>query len=109
MSENKQYVYLERQTVSASQNGKMKDLLVHNTLNIEATVHTAGSAGNICLEHSGSTDPDTFQNLSTISLSSTGTSFESIGNFLRYVRWTTDGSVAGGPPVVSLSIVAKSD
>lgn len=46
--------------------------------------------------------------LTTISLASTGTSFESIGSFLRYVRWITDSGVAGGPPVVSVSIIAKS-
>lgn len=108
MTENRQFPLLNRQTVTASQYGEMLDLILYNTLNIGATVHTAGSAGNIKLEHSDSTDPDTFQNLTTISLSSTGTSFESIGNFLRYVRWVTDSAVAGGPPVVSVSIVAKS-
>jgi hypothetical protein len=108
MADNKHFTLLNRQTVTADQNGEIQDLLLHNTLNIGATVHTAGSGGNIILQHSDSTDPSTFQTLATISVSSTGTTFESISNFLRYVRWVTDGSVAGGPPVVSVSIVAKS-
>jgi len=109
MADNQQFPMLKRQSVTADQNGEILDLLLYNTLNIGATVHTAGSGGNIVLQHSDCTDPDTFQTLATISVSSTGTSFESISNFLRYVRWVTDGSVAGGPPVVSVSIVAKSD
>jgi len=109
MAENKQFILLSRQSVTADQNGEMLDLLLYNTLNIGATVHVVGSAGNIVLEHSDSTDPSTFQNLTTISLSSAASSFESIDNFLRYVRWVTDSAVAGGPPVLSVSIVAKSE
>lgn len=67
MADNQQFPLLNRQTVGASQNGEIVDLVLYNTLNIGATVHSAGSAGNIKLEHSDSTDPDTFQNLTTIS------------------------------------------
>lgn len=109
MSENKHYVLLDRQTVTASQNGSIIDMLAHSQLNMQGYVHVAGSAGNIILEHAGTTDPNAFQTLTTKALTSTGViSFESISSFMRYVRWVSDANVAGGPPVVSLWITAKS-
>lgn len=49
MAENEHFPLLDRQIVTASQNGKMYDLYPYNALNIGATIHTAGSAGNIKL------------------------------------------------------------
>lgn len=108
MSEHMEYRILERQSVTADQVGEIMSLYQHVALSIGITVHTVGTAGSLKLQHSHSTDPGSFMDIATYSLTSAATSFEYVDQFLGYVRWITDGSVTGGPPIVTLTVFGKS-
>ena len=108
MAENANYTFLDRQNVGLEQNGDIVDMGAHNVLQIMFMRHTVGTGGALVLQHSASTDPTTFKEIDSFQLDVTGASFVTTTAFLRYVRWITDASVAGGPPVVSLWIIGKS-
>ncbi len=83
------------------------DLGAYNKLQIQARVLKGGTAGNLQLEHSAVMEEGSWIALGTpISLAGVSNTLITHGDFLRFVRWTTDATVAGGP-VVTIDIVAK--
>lgn len=84
------------------------DIGAYRVLEIQVRVISAGTAGNLKLQHAAVNEPDAFKDLSGASFALTPASNQvmSISNFLRYLRWVTDNGVAGGP-VALIDIVAK--
>ena len=83
------------------------DAGAYSTLEIHVRILKSGSAGNLKLQHAAVNEEDAYIDLGTASWAVTGSGGHiSISNFLRYVRWVCDGSVAGNP-VIMIDIVAK--
>ncbi len=103
--------FLPLQTLSSTQTmprDEVLDLGAYNTLQIQLRVLVAGSGGNVKIQHAAVNEPDAFKDLSGASaaLNATGNHFVTVTNFLRYLRWVTDGSVSGSPAVL-IDIIAK--
>ena len=95
--------------LSASQKMDTKDVLdlgAYSVLQIQPRVLTAGGAGNLKIQHSSRNIDGTFVDLASVALNATSNTLVTVTNFLRYVRWVTDGAVAG-TPVAACDIVAK--
>lgn len=76
-------------------------------LELQCRILKTGGAGNIKLQHAAVNEEDAYIDLGSASWLATGTGGHiSIANFLRYVRWVGDSSIAGAP-VVMIDIVAK--
>ena len=76
-------------------------------LEIQARFLKSGSAGNLILQHAAVNEEDSYISLGTASWATTGSGGHiSISNFLRFIRWKADGSVAG-TPVAMIDIIAK--
>ncbi len=83
------------------------DVGSYTEMQVNFRVLKAGSAGNLQLQHAAVNEEDAWLDLgSPNSLSGTTNVVISISTFLRYVRWTTDGAVAGAP-VALVDIIAK--
>ena len=112
MADNAVYTLLDRQNIATesgvAQYGDAVDMLGHSVLRVSVQIHAAGTAGTIKLQHSAFTDPNSFLDITSASwnLNSAGVNYLAVTDFLRYVRWVTDTSVAGSP-VVTLQVVAK--
>lgn len=76
-------------------------------LEVHVRVLKAGTGGNIILQHAAVNEDDAYLDLagSTTVLTGSGAYF-TISSFLRFIRWRTDGGVAGSP-VVMIDIIAK--
>ena len=109
MAENASYEMLSRQTVTASQTGKVEDMGGHNVLQIMLAKHVARSAGNLILRHGATNDPASMIDLISMPLTSAvPIIFSTQANSTRFVQWYTDANVAGGPPIVTLTVIGKS-
>jgi len=77
-------------------------------LQAQLRVVSAGTAGNIVLQHAAVMEPDAFTDIAGTStaLNAVSNNFYTVSNFLRYIRWVTDGAVAGNPKVI-IDIMAK--
>lgn len=102
---------MPQQTFSANQRpprDEVLDLGAYTKIQVQARIVTAGSAGNLILEHAAVNEPDAFKAVSGASWPVTPVSnnFTTISDFLRYVRWGGDASVTG-TPVALIDIIAK--
>ncbi len=98
-------------TLTASQkqvSSEVVDAGAYTTLEIQARVLKAGGAGNMSLEHAAVNEPDAFTALTGASwaVNAALNTHTTISHFLRYVRWSTDAAVAGGP-VALIDIIGK--
>ena len=112
MAENASYTLLTRYAVRASEVGEAIDLGHHNSLYIMLHRHVEGTAGNIVIQHAASLAQDSsasgpWKDLATLPLNGTGGVYTRVGDFLRYVRFTSNADVSGSP-LVSLAIIGKS-
>lgn len=84
------------------------DLGPYSSVRAQIRVLKAGNAGTIYLQEAAVNEEDAFFTLSgtTVNLNATANSIMSLSGHLRYVRWCTDGAVAGSP-VVLIDIVAR--
>ena len=87
------------------------DLGEYHTLGLAITVHEAGDGTTplLVVEHAAANAADRYGAFSTptsVALDVTGTTFFQVDAFLRWVRWTTSGSLST-PAVVSLDLIAK--
>ena len=87
------------------------DLGDYRTLGFSLTVHEAGKGTDpvIVLQHAATNAEDQYGDLSApvrAALDVTGTSLYHAESFLRWVRWTTSGTLSSGA-VVSLDLIAK--
>ena len=87
------------------------DLGEYHTLGLAVTVHEAGvgTAPLLVVEHAASNATDYYGAFSTpaqVALDVTGTTFVQVDAFLRWVRWTTSGSLSS-PATVTLDLIAK--
>ena len=77
---------------------KWLDLGAYRELGFQLLMLSAGSAGNILVEHSATAEDDNFVTLTGVTWFASGTGgYQNATDFLRYVRWFCDGSVAGNP------------
>ncbi len=78
-----------------------------NKLQVQARVLKTGTGGTIKLQHSAVMEEGAWIDLGgSIALNALSNALITHLNFLRYVRWVTDGAVAGDP-VVTIDIMAK--
>lgn len=89
----------------ASPVDRVVDLGAYGRLEIDPRVMTVGSAGSLLIETSATGEDGSWRTIATIALTESANMVQ-VTSFLRYVRWTTSGSVAGAP-VVIVDIVAK--
>ena len=83
------------------------DVGAFNKLEIDCRILKSGSAGNLILEHAAVLEENAFRALATATWAVNASGgFVSISDFLRYVRWSADGSVAGAC-VAMIDIIAK--
>lgn len=99
---------LRKRSASASQSRDPSvEAGAYRTLEVDVRVPSAGSAGKLLLPHAAVPEEDACRTLLTFPLSGgTPGGFQSSDHFLRYLRWATDGAVAGNPQAV-LDLVAK--
>ena len=98
---------VQRREVGVGEAGESIDLGAYCSVGGQMIVHVAGSGGSITLEHSATSRDSGFTTLgSTLTLTTTANNVQHHTNFLRYVRWLADDSVAGNP-IVSIHIIAK--
>jgi hypothetical protein len=85
-----------------------QDFGAYRTLQVQPRVLKAGSGGNISLEHAAVNEEEAYTTISgtSVALNATSNTPITVSNFLRWVRWATDGSVAG-TPLVLIDIIAK--
>ena len=98
-------------TLLASQkqvSSEVVDAGAYTILEIQARVLKAGGAGNMALEHAAVNEPDAFTALTGASwaVNATLNTHTTISHFLRYLRWSTDVGVVGGP-VALIDILGK--
>jgi hypothetical protein len=98
---------IRRRLVLVSETGESIDLGAYKSIGGQIIIHEIGSGGSIGLEHSATNKSEAFTTLgNTVTLTTIANDVQNHTNFLRFVRYVTDGSVAGNP-IVSLHIVAK--
>lgn len=79
----------------------------YSKLELQCRILKSGSAGSIKLQHAAVNEEDAYIDLGSASWVATGSGGHiSISNFLRFIRWAADGSVAGNP-VVMIDLIAK--
>lgn len=103
--------FLPLQTLTANQTmprDEVLDVGAYNKLQIQLRVLVAGSGGNVKIQHAAVNEPDAYKDLSgaTVALNATTNQFVTVSDFLRYLRWVTDGAVTGSPAVL-IDIIAK--
>lgn len=101
---------LQPLTLSASfvqRDEDVTDFGSYSQLNVHCRILTAGSDGDVYLEHSATGEEGSFVQITSASwdLTTTG-GFLSVSGFLRFVRVGTNGAVAGSP-VALIDIIAK--
>ena len=83
------------------------DAGAYRVLEVHVRVLKAGTGGNIILQHAAVNEEDAYLDLANASTALNGQgAYLTISNFLRFIRWRTDGAVAGSP-VVMIEIIAK--
>lgn len=76
-------------------------------LELHCRVLVAGSAGTVVVQHAAVNEEDAFRDLASFALSGgTPGGYTSTDHFLRYLRWRTDGAVAGDPSAL-IDVMAK--
>lgn len=91
-----------------TQREEVLDAGAYNTLQAQMRVLSAGSAGNLKLQHAAVNEPDAFIDIggASVSLASTSNSLVTVTNFLRFIRWFSDSATAGSP-IALIDVVAK--
>ena len=84
------------------------DAGAYRTLEVQARVVKAGTAGYLKIQHAAVNEEDAFRDLTggNVGLSAVDNIYFSATGFLRYVRWVTDGAVTGSP-VALVDVIAK--
>lgn len=86
---------------------KVVDAGAYNTLQVFLNVGSAGGTNaTLVLQHASINEPAMYMDLLAFDISAAGKQFETISNFLRYLRWITNGAVTGSPCTI-MDIVAK--
>jgi len=87
---------------------EVADLGAETKARAQIRVIKAGSAGTIRLQEAAVNEDGAFVDIanSTVSLGTTSNTIVPISDFLRFIRWITDGDVAGNP-VVIIDIIGK--
>lgn len=102
------YRVVQKQVLTSnltSPRAEVIDLGAYKILEIEKHVAVAASAGDIILEHAAVNEPEYFVTLATLSLTGAGSVHSSVSNFLRFLRWRTNGIT--GSPSATVDIIAK--
>ena len=102
---------LEPNLLAASENSerdRVYDAGAYPRLYAQVRVVAPGSAGTIALQHAAVKEADAWLDLSgtSVNLNALSNNYIEISGFLRYIRWTTDGAVAGSPKGI-IDTVAK--
>lgn len=107
---SRQYRFIDGQALLANETcskDRNIDAGAYNKLQVFVNVGSAGGASSLLiLQHASVDEPWLYVDLLTFSLATPGKQFDTAPDFLRFLRWTTNGNVTGGPSI-TMDIIAK--